>query len=443
MKAIKGGLDNISSDFRRNLNAVNPHLGNPHLSKLLTAEKTIWNSLSTWSYEHNETSKYLAAWGKSEGIDLNDVTEKLSYLFAKMAEAEGALADKYTQYRTHLKDIRAQESTIKDQRFKKESYWSKIEKEERRASTSKHPEASQAIIAKYHEEIEKLEKESIVEETALGDFKREKLREALLVQMEALHDFSTKMLILSNFSKEIIEQIPLEKIEPGEQRTYHDTKTHSHGLAVPSIGNNNDDDEIEGSIQDFKDISEQSSPILEGDSSNEADQSDLDQTDVTDVEGEKRLEFTAFSPKHPNVPAETDRNLSAIQQIHYNAPQIESVSSVNLVPQTAEIRDVLSSESITTPRLDTTIENIINSPDNNANETNAMSKTTVNVAIIPPDSTPTDNNTIQQTSSSSNSITLTNQLEDENHRDRIAPPQKITNNEMKHVQLNDIENELP
>ncbi|CAG8443146.1 8673_t:CDS:2 [Ambispora leptoticha] len=441
MKAIKGGLDNISNDLRRNLNAVNPHLGNPHLSKLLTSEKAIWNSLSTWSYEHNESSKYLVAWGKSEGNDLNDVTEKLAYLIAKMSEVEGVLADKYSQYRTHLKDIRTRESSIKDQRFKKESYWSKIEKEERRASTSKHPEANQAIIAKYHKELEKLEKESIIGQ--------EKTLEAVKNAIAALGDWKPPQdhrpipPPRPQISPNLVPSQVETKLPPSSSSSLSDTKTPSHGLEIPSIDHNKDDsDEIEEPFQDFKNISERGS--LGGDSSNEADQSDLEQTDVTDIEGEKRMAFTAFSP--PLSPVRP--NL----QVHSDTPYIvELAPSVNLIPQTAEINEVSLSEPIAITELNSSTaiassntENIIETPNNNTNETDATTKTTENAVIVPSDSTQTDNNTIQQTSDPppSNSV-ITNGSEEEDQRDRLVPPQNINKKAIKHVQFSDIEDEIP
>jgi len=58
---------------------------------LLSAERGVWNSLSTLTYEQNEAAKYLSVWGKSEGVDLSDITEKLSQLITKLSETEGGL----------------------------------------------------------------------------------------------------------------------------------------------------------------------------------------------------------------------------------------------------------------------------------------------------------------------------------------------------------------
>src|SRR5436305_9316401 len=62
-----------------------------HLSKLLTAERGVWNSLSTLTYEQSEAAKYLTIWGKSEGVDINDITEKFGLLITKLSEIEGVL----------------------------------------------------------------------------------------------------------------------------------------------------------------------------------------------------------------------------------------------------------------------------------------------------------------------------------------------------------------
>ena len=57
-----------------------------------------------------------------------------------------------------------------------------------------------------------------IEETALEDFKRQKLRTALLLQLDAFLEFGEKIIIISNYSKDIIEQIPTETTSPGEPR---------------------------------------------------------------------------------------------------------------------------------------------------------------------------------------------------------------------------------
>jgi hypothetical protein len=57
-----------------------------------------------------------------------------------------------------------------------------------------------------------------IEETVLEDFKRQKLRTALLLQLDALLEFGEKVIIISNYSKDIVEQIPMETTSPGEPR---------------------------------------------------------------------------------------------------------------------------------------------------------------------------------------------------------------------------------
>ncbi|RIA84553.1 Eisosome component PIL1-domain-containing protein [Glomus cerebriforme] len=221
MKAIKNfHFDNVATDIRRNLTSINAMVNNDtkHLSKLLTAERGVWNALSTLTYEQSEAAKYLNIWGKSEDVDLSDITEKFSLLITKLSETEGVLADRYSQYRGHLKDIRGREEAMKDQRLKKETLWNKIEKEERKASHSKHSETAEQKLKDLHKELEKIEKETIAEETALQDFKRQKLRTALLLQLDALLEFGEKVIIIANYSMDIVEQIPIETTSPGEPR---------------------------------------------------------------------------------------------------------------------------------------------------------------------------------------------------------------------------------
>lgn len=61
------------------------------MSKLLAAERGVWNSLKNLTYEQSEAAKYLAIWGKSEGADLSDITEKYGLLITKLSETESVL----------------------------------------------------------------------------------------------------------------------------------------------------------------------------------------------------------------------------------------------------------------------------------------------------------------------------------------------------------------
>ena len=56
-------------------------------------ERNVWNNLNNLAFEQNEAAKSLAVWGKSEGEDLKDITEKLSELITKLSEAEGNLGN--------------------------------------------------------------------------------------------------------------------------------------------------------------------------------------------------------------------------------------------------------------------------------------------------------------------------------------------------------------
>jgi hypothetical protein len=56
------------------------------------------------------------------------------------------------------------------------------------------------------------------EETSLEDFKRQKLQTALLIQLDALLEFGEKIIIIANYSRDIIDQISTETTPPGEPR---------------------------------------------------------------------------------------------------------------------------------------------------------------------------------------------------------------------------------
>ncbi|RHZ87258.1 hypothetical protein Glove_38g38 [Diversispora epigaea] len=218
MKLFK--LGDITSDIRHNL-ATNPLVNNDtkHLSKLISTERSVWNSLNSWANDQGDSSKCLAVWGRSEDNDLCDVTEKVGILTAKLAKLGTNLAIQYERYRTGLKEIRNEEEKMREQRTKKEALWSKIEREERK---SKRTDTIEQKLKDLRKELEIMEKDTIEEETQLADFKRKKLRSALMIQFDAWYEFGQKLVILAGSSKEIVDQIPIDYTKPGDSRApYH------------------------------------------------------------------------------------------------------------------------------------------------------------------------------------------------------------------------------
>ncbi|RIB09745.1 Eisosome component PIL1/LSP1 [Gigaspora rosea] len=208
-------------DVTRTITSAQSFVNNDtkHLNKLITSERGVWHAFSTLAYDQNEAAKYLSVWGKSEDVDLTDVTEKVSYLITKLSEAEGVLANHYSQYRSHLKEIRIREDSMREQRSKKETLWSKLEKEERKSNPSKQrSEAAEKRIQDYHNELNKLDKDTLDAETSLADFKRKELHEALTAQFDAFLEFGEKLVIISKHCKKIIDQIPITETRPGEPR---------------------------------------------------------------------------------------------------------------------------------------------------------------------------------------------------------------------------------
>ncbi|CAG8452545.1 8538_t:CDS:2 [Dentiscutata erythropus] len=337
-------------DVTRSITSAHAIVNNDtkHLNKLIASERGVWHAFSTLAYDQNEAAKYLSIWGKSEDNDINDVTEKLGYLITKLSEAEGVLANHYSQYRSQLKEIRIREDNMREQRSRKETLWSKLEKEERKSNPSKRSEAAEKRIQDYQNELDKLDKDTLEAETALADFKRKELHEALTVQFDAFLEFGERLVIISKHCKKIIDQIPLTETRPGEPREQYreitsqavaDAKQALENWALPhdnyltrprtTISDDSTDDPLSTQKTSFVlstppqdapnnentefsfNTSERKplTPTFSGGISssntryfedpNEADHSDLDQT--TDAEGE-------MSKVKENFPLETTAN---------------------------------------------------------------------------------------------------------------------------------------
>lgn len=435
-----------------------------HLNKLIASERGVWHAFSTLAYDQNEAAKYLSVWGKSEDVDLTDVTEKVSYLITKLSEAEGVLANHYSQYRSHLKEIRLREDSMREQRAKKETLWSKLEKEERKSNPSKRSEAAEKRIQDYQNELDKLDKDTLEAETSLADFKRKELHGALTAQFDAFLEFGEKLVIISKHCKKIIDQIPVNETRPGEPREQYrgkeitkqavaDAKQALENWALPNentlnyltrprttISDDSTDDPLSTQKTNFStppqdalnsentddfsfNPSERKSltPTFSGGISssntkyfedpNEADHSDLDQT--TDAEGE-------MSRVKGNIPLETTAN------------SITDAAVINLIPKPP------------TPPPKKDVESELSDSNNNDNDNN-QHVTFVNAARTVGEPTKAQFIATEQVAELSNTLEIDN---DSQHIDseRLAPDSSSTRSqrkELKHVHFSDVESEIP
>ncbi|CAG8476130.1 3126_t:CDS:2 [Acaulospora colombiana] len=195
-------LENIQHNVRRNLTQVDPRLPKEirNIQLLLAEEKNVLASMQNFSEEKREASKLLRIWGKENGDDFEDITDKLADLLSKVSDIEQVMTEKYGHYRNLLKEIRTAEEALIPSRERKR----KIHEEIQRIQKS-HPKSPR--IPELEADLAHVNKESASSEAEAGNTIRKKLKEALKLYLESLFENSEKIAIISGFGWDIVDQI--------------------------------------------------------------------------------------------------------------------------------------------------------------------------------------------------------------------------------------------
>ncbi|GAA6031723.1 hypothetical protein JCM8097_001953 [Rhodosporidiobolus ruineniae] len=193
---------------------------------IITSEKRLVDAQQRTAVERDRASMALKDWGHAEGPDLGDVLTKVYTLYDWLAKAEVSFCEHSGNSRLKFKEIRSKEEALSALKKTRDSLAGRIEAAERKVSKMKEenkdlPNAKQRLRDMQQEMIG-LENSVLTEETALGDFKRSATREALSLKLGALLELAEKTVIVAELGKLIVDMLPTEPTQPGEQRAYYD-----------------------------------------------------------------------------------------------------------------------------------------------------------------------------------------------------------------------------
>ncbi|KAG9303666.1 hypothetical protein G9A89_018563 [Geosiphon pyriformis] len=214
----KLNLDTLHHDVRRNLTRVDPRLSDDlkNITLLLKEEKNVLSSLQNVANERRAVSKHVFIWGKEDnGDDIADITEKFANLLSKIADAETVLCEKYDHYRNTLKEIRDADQRLhvpKERRKKVNDEIARIMKS--------HPTSPR--IQELQNDLQRINTDSTADEFEVGNIKRQKLRDALGLQLNAIFEAAEKIAIISGFGWYLLEQIDVTPARIGEPRAKYE-----------------------------------------------------------------------------------------------------------------------------------------------------------------------------------------------------------------------------
>ncbi|EED82227.1 predicted protein [Postia placenta Mad-698-R] len=210
------------------------------LQELITAEKSVLNSdsgrLQRLSADLVKASEALKAWGIGEGDDLGDVLTASCTLFLHFAEALANYANHEIPVREHMKSIRTREERLDDLRRRRKSLHSDADSAEKKlgkmSPDNKNLQVQTDLLNKLRDEIHIMDADIMAEEASLGDYKRTSAKAWMGLKFGGLAECSEKGVIIGEFGKMLVAEIPLDTTEPGLPRSVYQGHSNTEALVA-------------------------------------------------------------------------------------------------------------------------------------------------------------------------------------------------------------------
>ncbi|EPX71827.1 protein kinase inhibitor [Schizosaccharomyces octosporus yFS286] len=185
------------------------------LAVLVKMEKNIMTSMVQVTRGRRDAARQLSYWGEDCDDDISDVTDKLGVLFYEVAELENYLIDRHDQYRVTLKSIRNIEASVQPSREKKQKLLDQI-------YMLKHKDPESPRLVTMEQELVREEAACLVAEAQLSNTTREKFKQAMVYNLDALHEHAEKLGLISTYGRHLLNLIDDTPVTPGEARPAYD-----------------------------------------------------------------------------------------------------------------------------------------------------------------------------------------------------------------------------
>ncbi|KAI5122848.1 hypothetical protein M0805_003142 [Coniferiporia weirii] len=195
------------------------------LQELITAEKSVLQSLQRLSGDLVKSSDCLRNWGTGEGDDLQDILTASTTLLGYVASALSQLATHEQTIREYMKGVRTSEENLDDLRRRRKAVATKADTAEKKLGrmNPEHKSLQQQteLLNNLREQIRSLDWDILVDEAKLGDFKRTSAKNWMILKFGGLLECAEKATIVSEMGKLVIEEIPLNVTQPGQARGFY------------------------------------------------------------------------------------------------------------------------------------------------------------------------------------------------------------------------------
>ncbi|OCF57747.1 hypothetical protein L486_05212 [Kwoniella mangroviensis CBS 10435] len=221
------GFDGLGKKLKGTLahQSILPGLGNKDmraLQDIITTEKGVMQMAEKLAVETQRASTALPPYGVQEGPDLQDILTQSSNLLGQLTTALNIFASHQSNMRSCLKRIREREEQLMDLRSRRRNTGSKADQAERKLAKM-GPENKQLpqqteLLEKLRLDMRNMDQDIVTEETKIGDFKRQVIKEALSLKFGGLEELGEKMCIIGELGKLLLEEVPLEETPVGYGR---------------------------------------------------------------------------------------------------------------------------------------------------------------------------------------------------------------------------------
>ncbi|EPY50005.1 protein kinase inhibitor [Schizosaccharomyces cryophilus OY26] len=185
------------------------------LAVLVKMEKNVMASMVQVTRGRRDAARQLSYWGEDCDDDISDVTDKLGVLFYEVAELENYLIDRHDQYRVTLKSIRNIEASVQPSREKKQKLLDHI-------YMLKHKDPESPKLVTMEQELVREEAACLVAEAQLSNTTREKFKQAMTYNLDALHEHAEKLGLITAYGRHLLNLIDDAPVTPGEARPAYD-----------------------------------------------------------------------------------------------------------------------------------------------------------------------------------------------------------------------------
>ncbi|KAF9279979.1 hypothetical protein BGZ68_007568 [Mortierella alpina] len=194
-------LLNIRSHFQEGARMAAGSFMSP-LTNAIGEQRRLVESLAVVSKVRVDECKHMMTWSKSQTEDLGDVLLKLNLLIRKISDYEIKFGSQYEQFREKVKYLRTKDDTLCEMGRRQTDLQTKlVESSKNRLRTAK------ALLMQ--KELEEIQKATEPDATKLQHLKRQLIKDAYTVQLNAIIELGKKMQIIGEHGNQLLEHIDL------------------------------------------------------------------------------------------------------------------------------------------------------------------------------------------------------------------------------------------